>query len=193
MTAPHTWIAVGDSFTAGTGDDPHHGGWIRRTAAALTRTGRITEFRNHAEPGVRLEHVLRHQVPLITDGADVISAVAGANDLLMPRSDPATVIKHVDELLDWALARTNVLLTTTCPDFFANRPGNLRRLSARVDAINHHVERRRRQAPARVIVVDAHGILADPALWADDQIHPNPEGHQRLAQAATALLRHALP
>ena len=55
-----------------------------------------------------------------------------------------------------------------------------------------HVERRRREAPARVIVVDAHRILADPALWADDKIHPNPEGHQRLAEAATALLRQAL-
>jgi lysophospholipase L1-like esterase len=193
VTEPRTWIAVGDSFTAGTGDDPHHGGWVRRTATALTQAGRITEFRNHAEPGVRLEHVLSRQVPLVTDRADVISAIAGANDLLMPRSAPSTVIQEVDKLLDWALAMTDVVLMTTCPDFFANRSGNLRRLSARVDTLNDHLERRRREAPARVIVVDAHGILADPVLWADDQIHPNPEGHQRLAEAAAALLGHALP
>jgi lysophospholipase L1-like esterase len=37
MTHALEWVAVGDSFTAGTGDDPDQGGWIARTAAALTR------------------------------------------------------------------------------------------------------------------------------------------------------------
>jgi hypothetical protein len=45
------WVAVGDSFTAGTGDDQQHGGWVAQTANTLARAGRVGGFRNLAVPG----------------------------------------------------------------------------------------------------------------------------------------------
>jgi hypothetical protein len=83
------------------------------------------------------------------------------------------------------------VLTCTCPDFFADRSARLRRLSARVDTLNRHVHRRQQDAPSQLLVVDAHKILSDPSLWADDGIHANPQGHARLAEAATTTVLEA--
>lgn len=192
MTHSPAWVAVGDSFTAGTGDDPRHGGWIARTAAALTRAGRIAAFHNHAERGVRIQDVLERQVPRIDGRARIISAIAGANDILVRRCSLPAVICRADQMLDWALDTADVVVTSTCPDFFAGRSARLSRLSARVDALNQHVAQRCDDIP-QLIVVDAGKILADPTLWAEDGVHANPRGHQQLAEAATAALLSAVP
>jgi lysophospholipase L1-like esterase len=190
---PLMWVAVGDSFTAGTGDVPLEGGWIRRTATALIGTGRIAELENHAKRGVTLDDVLQQQVPNVAGRPTIISAIAGANDILDRRCDLPAIIEKVDLLLDWALSRAEVIaLTCTCPDFFARRSARLRRLTARVDAINHHLRRLHLPGPSRLVVVDAHQILTDHSLWADDGVHPNQQGHARLAGAASSALMNAL-
>jgi lysophospholipase L1-like esterase len=78
---------VGDSFTVGVGDDPEAGGWIQRTATALTSAGRIHEFRNLAVRSVLLDDVLQQQVPKVGGRPRIISAIAGANDILVRRCD----------------------------------------------------------------------------------------------------------
>lgn len=186
------WIAVGDSFTAGTGDDPEHGGWIARTAAALIDAGRVDELHNLAEPGVHIDAVLHGQLPLLAEQAEVVSAIAGANDLMARRCDMSLVLGQVDQLLDWALGHAAVVLGVTCPDFLVSRSGRLRYLPERIVAINDHVEGRRAEAGDRFVVVDAHAILTDRALWADDGVHANPHGHELLAAAAVPLLEKAL-
>lgn len=194
MTAAETerrfWIAVGDSFTAGTGDDPGHGGWVRRTASTLIDRGQLDELRSYAVPGVRLAHVLDQQIPRVglTGRATIISAIAGANDLLRAGCDLAAVAGQVDQVLDWALANAEIVLATNCPNFVANRPATLRRLGIRIDTLNDHVEKRCRDAGGRIRLVDAYRSLADPELWTDDGLHANAAGHQRLAEAAEAAL-----
>jgi phosphatidylinositol alpha 1,6-mannosyltransferase len=182
---------VGDSFTAGTGDDPQHGGWVARTANALTAAGRVGAFRNLAVPGARLAAVLYRQVPLVVDRVEIISAIAGANDLMARRVDPAALLQQVDELLDWALDHADLVLTCTCPNFLVGRSAHLPRLAARIHTINEYVEQRRTSAAGRLIVVDAHTVLAEPALWATDGIHANPNGHALLADTAIPLLNQA--
>jgi lysophospholipase L1-like esterase len=187
-----TFVAVGDSFTVGVGDDPEAGGWIQRTATALTSKGRIHDFRNLAARNVLLDDVLQQQLPKVGGRPRIISAIAGANDILVRRCDVDDVIEKADRLIDWAMSRAEMaVLTCTCPDFFADRSARLRRLSARVDTLNRHVHRRQRDAPRRLLVVDAHGILSDPSLWADDGLHANPKGHARLAEAATTTVLDA--
>jgi lysophospholipase L1-like esterase len=191
MTHGRAWVAVGDSFTAGTGDDPRHGGWIARTATALIRAGTISAVYNHAERGVQIEDVLERQVPSVDGRARIISAIAGANDILVRRCSLPAVITRGDRLLDWGLATADIVLTSTCPDFFSGRSAQLSRLSARVDTLNQHIARRNHDTP-RLIVIDAYKILADQTLWAPDGIHANPEGHRQLADAAIPALLSVL-
>ena len=184
---PRSWIALGDSFTAGTGDDPARGGWARRAGDELRTAGVLDVAVNHAEPGVAIQHVIDHQLPLLAGRHWCVSVIAGANDLLAPRCDARVLAERVDVLLDACLDHAEVLLTSTCPDFFAQRSTRLARLSARVDALNDHV-RRRAAADPRIEVIDAHARLADPALWSDDGLHPDPDGHAALAELACAAL-----
>ncbi len=182
---------MGDSFTAGTGDDPQYGGWIARTATALARAGRVGDFRNLAAPGAHLAAVLHDQAPLVVDRAEIISAIAGANDLMARRVDLAIVLQQMDELLDWALDHADLVVTCTCPDFLVGRSARLPRLAARIDTVNEHVEQRCTDAAGRLLVVDAHAVMAEPALWAPDGIHANPRGHAQLTETAIPLLEQA--
>lgn len=186
------WVAVGDSFTAGTGDDSNHGGWIARTATALAHTGRVAGFRNLAQRGARVDAVLREQVPLVTERVEIISAIAGANDLMKGRGDIGPALRQMDQLMDWALGHAELTLTCTCPDFLLTRSSQLPRLAGRIAAVNEHVKRRQAEAAGRLVVVDAYAMLADEALWAADGIHANPRGHALLATTATPLLDEAL-
>jgi len=186
------WIAVGDSFTAGTGDDPEHGGWIARTAAGLIDAGRVDELHNLAVPGVHIDAVLHGQRPMLAEPAEVISAIAGANDLIARHCDMPEVLARVDQLLDWALSHAAVVLAVTCPNFPVARSGRLPYLPERIAAINDHVQHRQSAAGDRLVVVDAHTLLTDPTLWSADGIHANPDGHALLAATATPLLEKAL-
>jgi lysophospholipase L1-like esterase len=135
--------------------------------------------------------VLHDQAPLVVERVEIISAIAGANDLMARRVDPTIVLRQMDELLDWALDHADLVLTCTCPDFLVGRSAQLPRLAARIDTINEHVEQRRTSAAGRLVVVDAHAVLAEPAFWATDGIHANPRGHARLAEVAIPLLEEA--
>lgn len=154
---------------------------------ALER-GLIDTFANHAEHGVPIADVIERQLPLVEGRHWCISVIAGANDLLAPRCDLDALATRVDAAMDAALTRADVVLTSTCPDFFARRSARLSRLSARVDALNAHVRRREISAAGRIAVMDAHALLGDPTLWDADGLHPNPDGHAELARRALAAL-----
>ena len=179
-----TWIAIGDSFNAGTSDD--QGGWIARTHATLTIRGLIGTFDNRPQPDLLIADMINTQTPH-TPQSRVVSAIAGANDILHPRCDIDLLLEQVDRILDHAVEHGDFVLTSTCPDFNLNRPTTSRRLAERIDALNEAVQHRA-SAGQLIELVPAHEIMSDVALWSSDGIHPNPAGHQKLADAATALL-----
>lgn len=191
-TGPRTWVAIGDSFTAGTGDDRAHGGWVRRTGNELIAAELLDTYECLAHRGDDIATVIKEQLPKLDGSARLVSAIGGANDVLQRRCNLRTLLVQVDLLLDQSTACVPLVLTTTCPDFFAHRGRSSPRLTARVDALNEHVRRREQAAAGRLLVVDAHRILSDPALWAPDAIHPNPDGHRRLAAMATELCLRSL-
>jgi lysophospholipase L1-like esterase len=182
------WVAVGDSFSTGIGDYPEAGGWICRTIRRLRADGVQLTLDNHAEPGVPIDAVLAQQVPLLPLRAGVVSAIAGANDLLAYGCDVDELAAHVDAMMAAATACGRLVLTSTCPDFFSHRYGSSR-LTARVTALNDAVLRATRTEPDRTLVLDTHRVLQLDAMWHRDGIHPNPLGHRALAELAAQLLR----
>lgn len=186
---PGAWVALGDSFTTGVGDDPAAGGWVARVAAALAAQGLVGELVNLAEPGVRIAAVAEGQAPALAGEHAVVSMIAGANDTLAFGFDSARLLDRTRELLALARRHGRLAVTATCPDFFAHRYGPSTRLSWRVDEVNTHV---RREAGADVVVLDMHAVMADPALWDPDGVHPNPAGHAALAATALGLVRDRL-
>jgi lysophospholipase L1-like esterase len=179
------WVAIGDSFTCGVGDDGP--GWVAITAAHLIERGVLDTYRSHAEAGKTLDHVADEQLSRLTRH-HIVSAIAGANDLLDLRREISEVIGAARDLIERVADVATILVTTTCPDFAGVRGRTSGRLHDRVRALNVAVlDAAGRHA--NVVVIDACAVMSDRSLWSTDRIHPNPAGHRALARAATLALQ----
>ncbi len=118
-----TWrryVALGDSFTEGLADaDPQrpgeYRGWADRLAEHLAAVadGEL-EYANLAIRGRVLAQVLAEQVPVaLSARPDLVSLVAGGNDLLRPGADPDRLAADLeDAVARFRAAGADVLLAT---------------------------------------------------------------------------------
>ena len=100
----HSWrryVALGDSFTEGLEDRyPDHAvrGWADRLAQALAdRCGQDVSYANLAIRGRLLAAVLAEQLePALALEPDLVSLIAGGNDLLRPGAAPDALAADID-------------------------------------------------------------------------------------------------
>lgn len=193
-----TWqryIAVGDSFTEGLSDpDPgrpgEFRGWADRLAehlAAAAPSGQI-EYANLAVRGRLLPQVLTEQLPVaLAAEPDLVSLVAGGNDLLRPGADPDRLAADLEAaVVSIRRAGADVLLATGVDP---RQTPIIRRTRGRVGVFNAHLWSIAARQGA--VVLDQWGAawIQDARLWdAGDRIHLTEEGHRRTALAAAAAL-----
>jgi lysophospholipase L1-like esterase len=193
-----TWqryIALGDSFTEGLSDpDPSapdaFRGWADRLAghlAAAAPSGSI-EYANLAIRGRLLPQVLADQVPAaLAAGPDLVSLVAGGNDLLRPGADPDRLAANLEAaVVSLREAGADVLLATGVDP---RQTPIIRRTRGRVAVFNAHLWSIAARQGA--VVLDQWGAawIQDARLWdPGDRIHLTAEGHRRTALAAAAAL-----
>lgn len=196
MSGWSTYVALGDSLTAGRDDYSAEGGrigWARRLAAILgTRTGVPCALTNLAEDGASLAAVLTWQLPAAARiGPDLVSVTVGVNDIRDPGFAADRFAADFGRLLDGLTATGATILTCTLPDIAgimslpADLVGPARQLMRQASDII------REQAAARgAFCLDAWATqaAADPRLFGPDRIHPNAGGHQLLAAACADLL-----
>jgi lysophospholipase L1-like esterase len=193
-----TWqryIALGDSFTEGL-SDPQPGtsdafrGWADRLAdhlAAASPTGGI-EYANLAIRGRLLAQVLEEQVPVaLAAEPDLVSLVAGGNDLLRPGVDPDRLAADLEAaVVSFREAGADVLLATGVDP---RQTPIIRRTRGRVAVFNAHLWSIAARQGA--VVLDQWGAawIQDARMWdPGDRIHLTAEGHRRTALAAAAAL-----
>lgn len=187
----HRYVAVGDSFTEGLEDRlPHgrHRGWADRLAARLADVSPDFHYANLAVRGQRLPQIVGSQVPrAVALEPDLVSIAAGVNDVLRPRFDlvRSTTLLEVGV----AAARSggaDVLLVS-----FGNP-------SRRSKALGTVTERLRQYRRALLSIGERYDCLVcdlwhatvfdDSRLWAEDRLHLNTAGHERMAAAAAESL-----
>ncbi len=193
-----TWqryYALGDSFTEGL-SDPDPGtpdgfrGWADRLAghlAAAAPDGTV-EYANLAVRGRLLPQVLSEQVPVaLAARPDLVSLVAGGNDLLRPGADPDRLAADLEAaVVAFREAGADVLLATGVDP---RQTPIIRRTRGRVAVFNAHLWSIAARQGA--VVLDQWGAawIQDARLWdAGDRIHLTAEGHRRTALAAAAAL-----
>jgi lysophospholipase L1-like esterase len=186
-----TYVALGDSFTAGL--VPGEPRWPDEVARAL---GPRTRYENLAWVGATSADVEEQQLDqAISFAPDVVTLVCGANDVLESvRPDPGAYAERLARM--FARLRSEVpgaaVVTATYPDisrFLDMRP----RTRARVEQ-----GMRRFNAACRG-VAERHGVALldgfdDPLAaqrdtYAADGFHPSAEGHRRAAAAFLRALR----
>jgi lysophospholipase L1-like esterase len=186
-----TYVALGDSFTAGL--DDQDGRWADEVARAL---GPDVSYTNLATVGATSAEVEERQLPeALALEPDVVSLVCGANDVLL------SVRPNVDEYAR-RLARMferlgreapdAVVVTATYPDlsrFLDLRPRSRARVEKGMRRFNEAC--RTVAASHDVILLEGfdHPATDRRDSFAADGFHPSEEGHQHAADEFLAVLR----
>lgn len=185
------FAAIGDSFTEGLEDDfadGRHRGWADRVANYMAEQDPEFEYANLAIRGRKLADIVDNQLPAaLAMKPDLISLCGGVNDVLRPK---------------WSLGETGDLLESgviaaraSGADVLMFVFGDPSRRSKTLGATRKRLAAYREMTigiahDQQCYVVDLwfEKVFDDPRLWAEDRLHLNDAGHDRMAQAAIETL-----
>jgi len=187
------YVAIGDSFTEGVGDELEDGGvrgWADITAQGWAdATGEPVQYANLAIRGKLVWPIVEEQLePALALKPTHLSFNGGGNDILRPR----TTIEHIVDAFSHVLRRCDeegvqlILLSGANPS--AQLPLS-RLIQRRGDQLSDAVVAR---LGDRTDVVQALNWpdreLGTPGYWSADRLHMNARGHHRVAaRVLTAL------
>lgn len=183
------FIACGDSFTEGMSDeivDGHFRGWADRIADVMTHQSPEFTYANFAIRGKLIHQVAADQVPLaltyVTGPETLFSFHAGANDVLRPNYKPEIALPlYANTVRKIAASGATVLLFTVLER--TDREGKTADLwAARFGEFNKNVRAIAEEVGAVVADANEEGLLSDRRFLADDRLHLNVIGHDRVAQ-----------
>ncbi|MEO3756155.1 SGNH/GDSL hydrolase family protein [Streptomyces sp. B6B3] len=192
---PLRFAALGDSLTEGLGDplpDGGHRGWAALLADGLPAPGRGVHVVNLARSGARTRDAAGEQLAAARAFRPHVAAlVIGVNDTLRSAFDIGHAARALDSAIGALSADGAVVLTACLPD-----PGRMLRLphalgvplARRMAALNevvHALSQRHGTVHAHLA---GHPMVADPAAWSVDRLHPSELGHRLLARQFHALL-----
>lgn len=192
-----SYVAVGDSFTEGVGDELPDGrvrGWADLVALglALAASGPVT-YANLAIRGRLLAPIASEQMDAaIALSPQLISINGGGNDIMRPRVSIASIADQLLESVDRAVAAgCHVLLASGA------NPTRHIPLGARIEVRGDELaEAVRRHLPREHVTwVDNWGDaeLAELKYWSRDQLHLGPLGHRRVAANVLSALEVPVP
>ncbi|BCJ50662.1 SGNH hydrolase [Actinoplanes sp. NBRC 14428] len=190
------YVAIGDSFTEGLGDELPDGsvrGWADRVAAGLAvASGEPVEYANLAIRGRLLEPIVTEQLDTalaLSPQPTLMTLNGGGNDMMRPGSD----MNRLVELTEQAVRRCVdagvrlVLISGADPSErlpfggFMRRRGELLTVAVRELA-------QRYDLPFANVFHDQE--IRRPHYWSPDRLHLNAAGHQRAAGLILTAMGH---
>lgn len=183
-------ITCGDSFTEGMTDemmDGQYRGWADRLADVMSEQNPDFTYMNLAVRGKLVHQVVTEQVPKALEyvtGPDTLFAFhAGANDVLRPKYKPEFVLPlYAETVRKIAASGATVLLFTVLER--TDRMGRTADLwESRFKNFNTNVRSVADEVGAIVADANEGNLLRDRRFLADDRLHLNPIGHDRVAQS----------
>jgi lysophospholipase L1-like esterase len=187
------YVALGDSFTEGVGDelpDGHVRGWADLVAQGWANaSGETVEYANLAIRGRLAWPIVEEQLePALALQPTHLSFNGGGNDMLRPR----TSISHVVAAFDHVLRRCDEQGVQLIVLAGANPSAQLplsRVIQRRGDILSDAVAARLRERPDVLTAFNWYDReLSTPPYWSQDRLHMNTRGHHRVAaRVLTAL------
>ncbi|MCP2636964.1 SGNH/GDSL hydrolase family protein [Microbacterium sp. HD4P20] len=187
------YVAIGDSFTEGVGDelpDGHVRGWADLVAQGWAdASGEPIDYANLAIRGKLVWPIVEQQLePALALKPTHLSFNGGGNDMLRPR----TSISRVVEAFDHVLRRCDEEGVGLIVLAGANPSGQLplsRLIQRRGDLLSDAVASRLRGRDDVATAFNWYDReLSTPPYWSEDRLHMNSRGHHRVAaRVLTAL------
>ena len=192
------YVAIGDSFTEGVGDELPGGivrGWADLTAQGWADAlGEPVEYANLAIRGRLVRPIIDEQLePALALNPTHLSFNGGGNDMLRPRTSIAAIVDAFEHVLRRCDEQGVQLVLLSGANPSAGLPlGGL--VQRRGDELSAEVETR---IASRGDVVTALNWpdreLATGDFWAPDRLHMSARGHHRVAARVLRSLGHEAP
>ncbi len=187
------FVALGDSFTAGTGA-PAGEAWPDRIAEGIRARNGGLAYRNLAVDGATSEAVLEQAAEAVELEPDLVTVVCGGNDVLgSTRPDIDAYAERMATILGRLGAGGGVrVVTATMPEaweFLELRPRTQRRVEQSVRALNRVTRNVAGAAGVPCLDMAGHPGLSRAENFCEDGLHPSALGHERAARGFSELLR----
>ena len=188
------YVAIGDSFTEGLGDELPDGspcGWADRVATGLaTARGETVHYANLAIGGQLFESIVTEQLDAalsMSPPPTLISLNGGGNDMMRPGADMRPLIGLTERAIGRCRAADVSLLLLSGPDPSDRLPfgSHMRRRGVMLTAAVANLANRH-----GLVFVDMYNDVEvrRAAYWSADRLHLNAAGHQRVAGFVLAAL-----
>lgn len=197
ISIPIRYVAIGDSFTEGVGDERPDGsvrGWADLVAQGLAdATGSPVQYANLAIRGRLLERIISEQLqPAIGLSPTIISFNGGGNDMLRPGTDLPWIMSRTREAVRAILdAGIEPLLLAG-----ANPTGGIPsggRVARKGDELTTAAEALALELGLRFANCWGDTELAGSQYWSTDRLHLAPVGHHRAASIVLKSLGYDSP
>jgi acyl-CoA thioesterase I len=188
------YVALGDSFTAGTGCRDGEA-WPERLTSGLRARNPQLELRNLAVEGATSEEVLAQLPEAIELEPDLVTVVCGANDVLRStRPDAHAYARRLASILGRLQDANPIvrIITATAPerwDFLELGPRTRARVECGVARFNRATRGVADAYGVPCLEVAGHPGLGRGENFCADGLHPSALGHARAARGFAALLR----
>lgn len=190
------YVAVGDSFTEGMGDELPDGtvrGWADLVAAGLAGACEDpVHYANLAVRGRLLEPIVAEQIPAalaMTPQPTLMTFNGGGNDLLRPSIDPRWLLERTDLAVRRVLDAGVELVLLSGADPSARLPFG-RSMHRKAAALTDGLAALAARHGVRMVNAFGDPELRRAAYWSADRLHLGPAGHRRVAGLVLAALGH---
>lgn len=188
------FVALGDSFTEGVGDDDPtrpNGvrGWADRVAEQLGAVDPGFGYANLAIRGRKLRQILAEQVDAaVALKPTLVSIYAGANDILRPRIDiDDLLVEYDDAVATLRAAGAEVVMFT---GFDARGSKVFSTMRGRTAIYNELVRGIAGDHGAHLVDYWRFSEYYDWGMWAHDRMHMSAAGHANMAKRVLEVLQH---
>jgi lysophospholipase L1-like esterase len=195
LTIPERFLALGDSFTIGTGTTPD-----RSFPAVLTRIwterGRTVVLANPAVNGYTTDDLIRDELPTLASFAPtLVTLLIGANDIVRGSTEDRyrQQLRVIHEQLDADASDARVVALPQ-PDWSLSPSGSgfgdIAVIARTIERFNEIA--RDEASRAGALWIDLFRLMREQGrkkMWASDGLHPSAEAYAEWARAlATSAL-----
>ena len=180
------FVAIGDSFTEGIGDEVEGialKSWVDHFVQLYVND---IEYVNFAKRGLVTKEIRSQQLEkALAFKPDLVSLIAGANDVLKGRWNLQTYKNDMEFMID-KLSKTGAdIMIANLPDFTVRLPFASEKkqvIKEQLLEANDVIRSLSKEYKLHHVDFWSHPLVNDNTLWSKDLIHPNSKGYVKVAE-----------
>ncbi|MGN7893521.1 SGNH/GDSL hydrolase family protein [Bacillus sp. 22475] len=180
------FVAIGDSFTEGIGDEVEGialKSWVDHFVQLCEND---IEYANFAKRGLVTKEIRSQQLEkALTFNPDLVSLIAGANDVLKGRWNHDAYKNDMEFMIDTLSKAGADIIIADLPDFTVRLPLASEKkqvIKEQLLEANEVIRSLSREYKFHHVDFWNHHLVNENTLWSKDLIHPNSKGYVKVAE-----------